>query len=144
MLTYSLFKISDILEMDIQDSQKVDLNKISTLKALENTDARTYRDENNEVIFIAGASYKWDGTLTWWSFLSKKAGKYMTQITRESIEWIKSYDRIYKRQEMYVEEDFTAAKRWAIILGFKLEARCEAFFANGNNGLIYARINKNG
>jgi len=46
----------------------------------------------------------------------------------------------YKRIEMAVDTSIPQAKRWAEMLGFKLEGLMERYFANGSDGYLYARI----
>lgn len=142
MLTWTKYQCKDVKEIDLQARQQISISEKGLLD-LEKTDARTYRNEKGVIIFIGGIIEKWQGTGILWSFFSKDAGRYLTQITRETKTFINKYNN-YKRLEFYVDDTFNEAKRWATLLNFSCDGKCPAFFINGRDGLIYSRVNNNG
>lgn len=140
MLTYSKLIAEDFFKIKVQDNQKFTPEQLGEISSYEKTDARTYKDETGEIIFIGGIVHKWHGSACLWAILSQDSGKNMIQLTREVKAWIATYTN-YKRIEFYVDETFLAAKRWAIMLGFKCDGLCPAFLVNGNGAFIYSRIN---
>jgi hypothetical protein len=86
-------------------------------------------------ILPAGPGY---GVL--WAVLSATAGKHMLFLHRATRRFI-DLER-WRRLEASVEVGFPAGERWLQLLGFKHEGPLEAFGANGEDHVRYARITR--
>ena len=90
-------------------------------------------------ICCAGLIEVWQGRAYAWALLSDSAGPHMLGLTRE----IRSrfLSQPFARIEMAVDADFEAGRRWAVLLGFKLETPepMAKFLPSGRDAYLYAR-----
>jgi hypothetical protein len=142
MLTYTKLKHEDLTNIDIQPHQEREFHNLYRISPefIESTDARTYRDENGKIIFMGGFLFKWHNHVGAWALFAKDAGKNMTQIFREWSKWLDEYNHV-RRVECLVDAEFWPAIRLAYMLKFKLEAKHQYYFENGNDALLFTRIN---
>ena len=142
MLTYTKLKNEDLFNISQAENDNTELlNQVLQKIDLGNTDARTYHNENGDIIFVGGLVESWKYTSVVWSVLSKDSGKHMRQITKEVIAWIDTYKPKYRRIEFHVDVAFKAGNRWAKMLGFELDGTLRRYLANGNDANIYSIIN---
>lgn len=89
------------------------------------------------VVFCMGRCRQWEGRYILWALLSKDACKYMLPITRAAKRGLLLCEG---RLELQVRSDFPAGRRWASILGFKLETVAPKFLPGGGDAHIYVRF----
>lgn len=90
-------------------------------------------------ICCAGLTECWPGRAYAWALLSVDSSPHLLGLTREIRSRIDAtpFDRI----EMAVDADFIAGRRWAVLLGFKLETPepMAKFLPSGRAAYLYAR-----
>ena len=80
----------------------------------------------------------WPGRAYAWALLDRDAGPVMLPMTRA----IRSLlDRSgFRRIEMAVDVGFDPGRRWAVLLGFELEATARRYMPHGGDAWIYVRL----
>jgi hypothetical protein len=73
-----------------------------------------------------------------WALLGDDCGPHMRAITRAVLGWLQTTR--YLRVEANVATEFTAAQRWATMLGFHAEGVRRAYLPSGEDATSYARI----
>lgn len=75
-----------------------------------------------------------------WCLLSKRAGRYMTVVTRRCLHVLDEVSEA--RVEMYVNTDIVAGQRWASVMGFELETPTpmRKRGQGGKDQYMYARV----
>lgn len=81
----------------------------------------------------------WRGRAYAWALLAEDAGPHLLALTREIRSLISKTP--FARIEMAVDADFPEARRWAVMLGFKLETPepMAHYFTSGRAAYLYAR-----
>lgn len=91
------------------------------------------------VLMCGGFTEYWQGRALAWTMLDVLAAGHMLAATRAAVAFLDQYGP--KRVEMTVDVDFGPGHRWALMLGFELEApRMRAFHPDGSDSSLYARI----
>lgn len=94
---------------------------------------------DGQVLACGGVKEYWPGRGEAWVVLSGSAGKELVAIHKATEALLASCG--IKRIEATVDRNFQQGHRWVKLLGFKLEAnRMVAYFPNGNDGSLYARV----
>lgn len=86
----------------------------------------------------AGLLDVWPGRALAWTLLSKYAPPHMRAITRHVRFCVNAYPA--RRVEMVVLRSFVQGHRWATMLGFEYEGHMRAYFQDGTDASLYARI----
>jgi hypothetical protein len=94
--------------------------------------------DNEKVLGIAGVWEQEKHRAIAWAIIDR-------QIRSDYIHYHKAVKKFlfkckYQRVEMAVDIQVPQAKRWAEMLGFKLEGLMERYFANGSDAYLYARV----
>jgi RimJ/RimL family protein N-acetyltransferase len=128
------FPIQAIQHADIPDTLAVHGERLVTAG-----DAWTAR-VGSRIICCAGLVDLDDGRALVWAFLAADCGRYLTAITRE----VRAYlDEVpFRRIETLVRSDFKAGWRWAHLLGFQYEGTLRAFWPDGRDADLFARIKR--
>jgi len=81
----------------------------------------------------------WTGRAYAWALLSESAGPHMLALTRAIRSGLAQSP--FRRVEMAVDAGFDAGRRWAELLGFRLETPepMRAFLPNGRDAYLFAR-----
>ena len=119
---------------EVQDAQLVESEALFHVEPNEHTITIMHR---NAPVLIGAVHPIWPGRAMAWSYVSKAAGKCMLRLTREARALLDAGPR---RVEMFVREQFTAGHRWARLLGMESEGLMKRFYANGDDGRLYARV----
>lgn len=91
------------------------------------------------VLMCGGLVDYWNGRALAWSVLDALAAQHMLAATRAALAFFDTYAP--KRVEMAVDVDYAAGHRWAMMLGFELEApRMRAYHVDGSDASLYARV----
>lgn len=90
-----------------------------------------------QVIFCVGRCRQWEGRYILWAILSEDACKHMLAITRAVK---RALLLCAGRLEIQVRSDFPEGRRWASMLGFKLETVAHRFLPGGGDAHIYVRF----
>lgn len=91
-----------------------------------------------QTMAAAGLIELWPGRAYAWALLDHDAGRHLLGITRAIRSCLDA--ACLRRIEMAVDAEFKQGARFAELLGFHLESRARAYFPNGNDGLVYVRI----
>jgi RimJ/RimL family protein N-acetyltransferase len=93
---------------------------MSELTALKDAgDAYTALADDGTVLGIFGCFQLWPGRAHGWALVSQHAGPHMRRITREILRYLAASP--FRRIEAHVDANFSAAIRWAHVLGFACE-----------------------
>lgn len=90
------------------------------------------------IVICAGVVNLWQGRGSAWALLSADAGLCMRAVHREVLRFLDGCG--IKRVEAYVYPQFEAGHRWATMLGFEREGLMKAFGHDGNDMVMYARV----
>ncbi len=96
--------------------------------------------ESGEVIGVAGLMVHHAGYATAWALLAKVTPHELaaiTQVVRRVLA-----EASYKRIDMFVQPDWTQAKRWAWQLGFAQEQRMFCARPDGGDWLLFAKYRR--
>lgn len=80
----------------------------------------------------------WPGRAYAWALLDRDVGPHMLALTREIRSLLAAAP--FRRIEMAVKEHFEPGRRWAELLGFRLEVLAMRYMPDGGNALIYVRF----
>lgn len=89
-------------------------------------------------IGCAGLLQMWPGRAYAWALLAEDAGPHMLALTR-AIRF-RLAESGFRRIEMAVDAEFLPGVRWAVMLGFELEARARKYMPNGRDAWIFVRV----
>ena len=73
-----------------------------------------------------------------WALVGKDVGTDFIHIHKAVRKFVK--ESRYDRLEMTIDSTFPEAKRWAEMLGFKMEGLMHHYYPNGADAYLYARI----
>ncbi len=147
MYKLELFKPSDINRMSIQPMQSPDQTlfegwsdeKWASLEVHECPSISGFRDD--EVILCAGILPQWEGRAIVWALLADSVGRCdMMWIHRQTLWFLDTQVKNYRRIEAHVDELFTAAHKWVRMLKFESEGLMRHFDPLGRDMRLYARI----
>jgi len=95
---------------------------------------------NGRIIGFAGLIEFWPGRAEVWAEFSSSITKNeFVSVHRAALRLLDVCP--YIRVEAVVDREFKAANRWAVMLGFKVEAdRLEAYSPDGRDCRLYARV----
>ncbi len=142
MINVKTFKSEHLLSMNFQDNQQHLMTYITkeSAKTIEAAPGQAYTIcDDDEILAVAGVMDIGEGRGYAWSFIAKEVGVRMVQVTRV----VKRYLKIapFRRVEMAVDCEFSAAHRWARMLGFTMEAeRMRAYAVDGRDCALYAMV----
>jgi len=98
---------------------------------------------DEEIIGCAGVTPVWHGRAIAWALISIHAGPArMLAIHRDVGEFLDDVQRRpeFRRIEATCAREFTAARRWVIMLGFQHEGLMRRYDAQGVDHDLYARV----
>lgn len=95
---------------------------------------------DGRAVACAGLLELWNGRFYAWALLSADCGPHMLRLTKEIKARLAAENP--RRVEMVVAAGFEPGKRWAEMLGFRLESFCPAFLHDGGDALVYVRLAK--
>lgn len=142
MIEYREFEPNDLLYIDLQDGQK-------EYRSLLNYEYGEWLRQfpyaytawsGQRRIAACGMAQLWKGRAYLWCFISKQA---------TGADWISLFrfmQRFWKVEELYfrvettVREDFEQGHRLMKMLGFEKEGAMKAYWLDGSNHDLYARI----
>ena len=100
---------------------------------------RTFLNEHDEVIACCGLIFYWPGRYEGWAMVRRDCKEYMVQLHRTIKDFLDEVD--IKRIEATTKADCKVSRRWARLLGFKVEsAKLKAYFPDGADGIMYSRV----
>lgn len=144
MIEVARFGVDDLTRIVPQPAQAVDWPDVQTLRA----QGAVYGDqehcwtfwEDAQVIACFGLIRSHDEHLTAWAVLSHLSVPALLHAAR----WCRAYIAAQpeRRIDCVVHEQFDNGHQWAGLMGFALEGRQVAFFPNGTDAMIYARVRK--
>lgn len=89
----------------------------------------------------AGIIPQWQDRAIAWAYLSAVCPPVMVAVHKAVARFLASCD--IRRIETSVHCDFAAGHRWAVMLGFEMEApRMRAYGADGHDAALYARVTR--
>lgn len=91
-----------------------------------------------DVIACAGIVEFWPGRSQVWSLLSWQMPQYRKSIHKAVKGFLEGY--VVKRLECVVDPRHEAAQRWAKRLGFEVESVMPSYTPNGDEQLMYVRL----
>lgn len=95
--------------------------------------------ESGRVVACAGIAKYWPGRAEGWAFFDRRCKRDFLSIHRAVRKFLDGYP--VRRIEAAVESGFEAGHRWALALGFELEApRMRAYTPEGRDCALYARV----
>jgi hypothetical protein len=114
--------------------------KPENYQAIENCTYSYTGISNGRVLICAGIFEIWPGRAEAWAILDQDCKKEFLLIHRAAKRFFDICS--IKRIEATVDVNFNNAHRWALALGFKMEAsRMRAYHPNGTDCALYARVN---
>jgi hypothetical protein len=95
--------------------------------------------KNDECVACAGVLEYAKGRGMAWALISKNIGGAFVPFVRALKRGLDLQP--YRRIEMACDVDFQAAHKLALELGFTPEGRMKCYFENGNDAILYAKVN---
>ena len=106
--------------------------------SLETVPSFTYVNDD-VVLGCAGMTPIWEGRALAWAFVSESIGPHFISVHRAVARFLEAQD--LTRIEMAVEVDYEQGHRWALMLGFELEAvLMKSYLPNGADCSLYGRV----
>jgi hypothetical protein len=133
------FRREHLFQIELQGAQ-ASLSEKQNLEyavALEQSGAYTGLVDGRPII-CAGLVEQWEGRALAWALLSNDAGPWMLDITRACKRMFQLSG--YRRIEAHVDAEFQQAVRWALMLGFEVESKMQAFTPEGRDAFMFTRL----
>lgn len=89
-------------------------------------------------VACAGIVEQWEGRGLCWALLSPDVGPHFIQLTRIVRRALNLAH--YRRVEAIVDAEHAEGIRWAVALGFEVEARLRKCTPEGRDAFMYARV----
>lgn len=101
--------------------------------------AFTARDaDSGEILFCGGATEHHPGYASLWSVFAHHAGPALLEITRRARRMVA--DMPHGRVDCLVRSEFEQGMRWAWMIGLQSEGRMRAYWSDGSDAMVFARI----
>ena len=94
--------------------------------------------EAGKVVGCAGLVHQWSGRAIAWALLDRNCAYAMLGVHRATQRFLTECG--VRRVEAYVDPNFRAAKKWALMLGFEYEGLMNCFTPDGRPSILFARI----
>lgn len=134
------FKPEDFLALAVQPAQAADMpaDRLAHGETLAALGSSWTALNDGQILIATGLADVGGGRALAWSFLSPLAGRHLLAITRGLRGGLSGAP--FRRVEMTARVAFPAACRWAVMLGFAYEGRLRAFFDDGGDAALFARV----
>jgi len=100
----------------------------------------TVKGTNGEVLACVGVVKFWENRGEFWVVIAKNCGAKFVRVHRAVSQFIDNCP--LNRLEASTEVDAPTVQKWAVMLGFKVEAvNVKAYYASGKNANLFARVN---
>ncbi len=93
---------------------------------------------DGRVVGVAGVAPQWRGRAVAWALLSECGPPVFLAVHRAALRFFALQG--YRRIEAGVDVRFTAAQRWARLLGFEREGLMRGYGPDGHDAYLYARV----
>lgn len=133
--------VDDLLSIEAQPEQRAFVAALTPDVAAVLLDAgpsRSITDDAGNVLLCCGVIPFHQNRVHAWTLLSHRASRHMPFLVRSVLKFLESLP--CRRVEMTIREGFSAGVKWARILGFTPEGVMRAYAENGDNCILYARI----
>jgi RimJ/RimL family protein N-acetyltransferase len=99
-------------------------------------------EQNGKPIACFGMVMRWPGLAEVWGFYAADALRQPKMLMRETLSWLRYGEEAFgvRRFQTTAREEFTAAQRWLLHLGFIPEARLPAYGLHGETHVLYGRV----
>jgi hypothetical protein len=143
MIIIREFAPRDLVDMRVQPAQLAELHMLGDLAAYGQTvfdsgPAFSAIDEHHRVIGCAGLIINRPHHATAWAMLGDLGPHGMLRATRAALSVLEATSM--RRVDAIISTSFTAARKWAIALGFRFEGTMQGWGPDGSDWALYARV----
>ena len=133
--------VDDLLSIEAQPEQRAfaaALTRDAAAALLAAGPSRSITDDAGRVLLCCGVIFFHPNRAHAWTLLSGRASRHMPFLVKSVLKFLESLP--CRRVEMTIRQGFSAGVKWARILGFRPEGVMRAYDENGDNCILYARI----
>lgn len=133
------FKADHLTTIRMQSIQSIELGDVAQAgPELEAAGPAYTMLKDGLPVICAGIAPVSAGRAVAWAVLAAEIGCAFIPAHRAVKKFLDA--QTFRRIETYVQSDFPEGHRWALMLGFEFEGRMGAFFDDGRDGDLFARV----